>query len=158
MLYKFNDNKNTATNNFDYTFDLTKYFNNSNKKKDYTSTILEKIRSIFPWAKNNSNDITITIDSIPTSYTLLNVTSDALNTEWNKAASRLYDYIYYSEHPSYDFKIGGVPVKIHGNYIQVGSEIIPKFTTSKFFDKMTKKNRIILYNISLSINSIEIAA
>lgn len=158
MLYKFNDNKNTATNNFDYTFDLTKYFNNSNKKKDYTSTILEKIRSIFPWTKNNSDDITITIDSIPTSYTLLNVTSDALNAEWNKAASRLYDYIYYSEHPSYDFKIGGVPVKIHGNYIQVGSEIIPKFTTSKFFDKMTKKNRIILYNISLSINSIEIAA
>ena len=158
MLYKFNDNKNTATNNFDYTFDLTKYFNNSSKKKDYTSTILEKIRSIFPWAKNNSDDITITIDSIPTSYTLLNVTSDALNAEWNKAASRLYDYIYYSKHPSYDFKIGGVPVKIHGNYIQVGSEIIPKFTTSKFFDKMTKKNRIILYNISLSINSIEIAA
>ena len=158
MLYKFNDNKNTATNNFDYTFDLTKYFNNSNKKKDYTSTILDKIRSIFPWANNNSDDITITIDSIPTSYTLLNVTSDALNAEWNKAASRLYDYIYYSEHPSYDFKIGGVPVKIHGNYIQVGSEIIPKFTTSKFFDKMTKKNRIILYNISLSINSIEIAA
>lgn len=161
MTYKFNStNNNTATNkNLDYVIDLSKYFtNDSNKSMDYTSSILNKIRSIFPWTKKENNDV-ITIDNLPIdSYMLLNITSEALNLEWNKAASRLYDYIYYTDHPSYDFKIGGIPVKIHGNYIQVGSKIVPKFTTSKFFDSLSKKERIILYNISMNINSIEIAA
>lgn len=88
----------------------------------------------------------------------LDITPEALNLEWNKAASRLFDYIYYTENPSYDFKIGDIPVKIHGNYIQVGSRLIPKFTNSSFFNDLPKKDRIILYNISMNINSLEIAA
>lgn len=162
MTYKFNTTNNTAFDtNLDYVIDLSKYFNNNNntKSNDFTSDILNKIRSIFPWAnKDNKNEI-ITIESIPIdSYTILDITPEALNFEWNKAASRLYDYIYYTNHPSYDFKIGGIPIKIHGNYIQIGSKIVPKFTTSKFFNSLSKKERILMYSISLSINSIEIAA
>lgn len=150
---KFNEN-----NNFDYKIDLTKYFATPTTKyhSDYTSDILNKIRSIFPWAtKENDTSYTITLDNAPIeSYTLLGVTPEALNLEWNKAASRLYDYIYYTENPSYDFIIGGIPVKIHGNYIQVGTKIIPKFTTSKFFNNLSKKEQIIIYNISININAI----
>ena len=64
------------------------------------------------------------------------------------------NYDYYSNHSSYDFKINGVPVKIHGNYIQVGSQIIPKFTTTKYFNSIPKKDRIMIYSISMSINAI----
>ena len=84
--------------------------------------------------------------------------SGSIESGMEQAASRLFDYIYYTENPSYDFKIGDIPVKIHGNYIQVGSRLIPKFTSSSFFNDLPKKDRIILYNISMNINSLEIAA
>lgn len=146
MTYKYNTVNNTAKSNtnLDYTIDLSKYFTTttSSKKSDYTISILDKIKSIFPWANKNDNKYTM----------------EALSLEWNKAASRLFDYIYYTENPSYDFKIGNIPVKIHGNYIQVGSRLIPKFTSSSFFNDLPKKDRIILYNISMNINSLEIAA
>lgn len=164
MTYKYNTVNNTAKNNtnLDYTIDLSKYFTTttSSKKSDYTISILDKIKSIFPWANKNDNKYTIlTLDNAPyENYTILNITPEALNLEWNKAASRLFDYIYYTENPSYDFKIGDIPVKIHGNYIQVGSRLIPKFTSSSFFNDIPKKDRIILYNISMNINSLEIAA
>lgn len=164
MTYKYNTVNNTAKNNtnLDYTIDLSKYFTTttSSKKNDYTISILDKIKSIFPWANKNDNKYTIlTLDNAPCeNYTILDITPEALNLEWNKAASRLFDYIYYTENPSYDFKIGDIPVKIHGNYIQVGSRLIPKFTNSSFFNDLPKKDRIILYNISMNINSLEIAA
>ena len=108
---------------------MSKYFTTttSSKKSDYTISILDKIKSIFPWANKNDNKYTIlTLDNAPyENYTILDITPKALNLEWNKAASRLFDYIYYTENPSYDFKIGDIPVKIHGNYIQVGSRLFP---------------------------------
>lgn len=160
--FKYNtvNTANTNSKNFDITIDINKYFKTNTKTYnniDYTSTIINKIKSIFPWAKTNNN--TIIFDSMPIeNYTFTSITPEALNIEWNKAASRLYDYIYYTNNPSYDFKINNIPVKIHGNYIQIGHRLIPKFTESSFFTKIPKKERIILYNISLNINSIEIAA
>lgn len=156
MTYTFNSTENTANNNKTFNLDLSKYDKPIEKKGDYITDILNKMKNIFPWTKDK--DDTITIDIIPMDFTYGNITAEALNLEWNKAATRLHDYIYYSEHPSYDFKIGDIPVKIHGNYIQVGSRIIPNFTTSGFFNKLTKKERIKLYQISLTINEIEIAA
>lgn len=164
MTYKYNTVKNTATNkNINYTIDLSKYFSTSTsnyKKKDYTIDILDKIKSMFPWTKKENTDTVITIDTTPydTSYTLLDITPEALNLEWNKAISRLYDYVYYTNNPSYDFMINDIPVKIHGNYIQIGSKLYPKYTKSSFFDKLPKSERIVIYNISMSINSLEISA
>lgn len=162
MTYTFNSTEKTTKNNkdFDYTLNLDKYFSTYTKdtKGDYTSELLKKIRSIFPWAKD-SKENTIIIDALPIeSYNFIDISPETLNLEWNKAITRLYDYIYYSNNPSYDFKIGGMPVKLHGNYVQVGSHIVPKFTSSKFFNNIPKKDRIIIYQISMNINSIEIAA
>lgn len=154
MTYKFNSIDTTAksNNDFDYSLNLGKLYNTSayDKKTDYVDDILKKISNIFSW-NNTSTDPNNT-------YTLFNVTPQALNMEWNKAATRLYDYLYYSSHPSYDFKIGNIPVKIHGNYIQIGSKIVPKFTSSSYFKNWSKKDRITIYNISLTINSVELAA
>ena len=102
MTYKYNTVNNTAKNNtnLDYTIDLSKYFTTttSSKKSDYTISILDKIKSIFPWANKNDNKYTIlTLDNAPyENYTILDITPEALNLEWNKAASRLFDYIYYT--------------------------------------------------------------
>ena len=161
MLYTFKKNgKNNDNNfNFDYNLDLNKYqdsndltsFSISDKRKDFTSTILDKMRSIFPWAKD-STDKSIEIKFDTPTYKIIGVSPEALNLEWNKAATRIYDYLYYTANPSYDFKICDVPVKVHGNYIQVGTTLIPKYTKSSFFDTLEKKERENIYNISLTIN------
>lgn len=161
MTYYFNTTNNTANNNYDNCkIDLSKYYKNTKYENDldFTSSILNKIKSIFPWAtKENKNIYRLrTNDDSDKNYILLDITPDALNYEWNKAASMLY-HIADSD-SIYDFKIGNVPVKIYGNYIQVGSKIIPKFTSSNFFNNYSKKDRILLYNISLEINTLEIAA
>ena len=96
MTYKYNTVNNTAKNNtnLDYTIDLSKYFTTttSSKKSDYTISILDKIKSIFPWANKNDNKYTIlTLDNAPyENYTILDITPEALNLEWNKAASRSF--------------------------------------------------------------------
>ena len=90
MTYKYNTVNNTAKNNtnLDYTIDLSKYFTTttSSKKSDYTISILDKIKSIFPWANKNDNKYTIlTLDNAPyENYTILDITPEALNLEWNK--------------------------------------------------------------------------
>ena len=131
MLYTFKKGNKTNDNfNFDYKLDLNKYKDKSNDS-DYTLDILNKISSIFSWTKKDDDlPIEIKFESPTPSYKFIGISPEALNLEWNKAATRLYDYIYYSANPSYDFKIGGVPVKVHGNYIQVGTILIPKYTKS----------------------------
>lgn len=146
--YTFNSTNTADYNNFNT--DFTKLnididYNKSTDSDDFITSILKKINNSFSWSKNKKDEYT---------YTLLNVTPEALNLEWNKAATLLSNYDYYSNHSSYDFKINGVPVKIHGNYIQVGSQIIPKFTTTKYFNSIPKKDRIMIYSISMSINAI----
>jgi hypothetical protein len=85
------------------------------------------------------------------------ISPSMLNLEWNKAATKLKELAYYTKNKSYDFLIGDVPVKIHGNYIQVGYDIIPTFTKSSFFDDYSDEDRATLYEISLSINILNIA-
>lgn len=157
MTYYFNSTDNKATNNnTNYKIDLSKYYI-TEKKKDYTDNILDTIKSIFPWTKkNNMFNYTMTISDLPSTkeYTILNIDPLLLNLEWNKAASRIYDYMYYTDNPTYDFKIGNIPVKIHGNYIQVGAKLIPTFTSSSFFNTYTPEERTIIYNISLEINAL----
>ena len=145
--YKFNSTSTADYNSFNNDFaklniDLD-YKENDND--DFITNILKKINNTFSWSKKNKDEYT---------YTILNVTPEMLNLEWNKTASLLNNYDYYTDHPSYDFKINGVPVKVHGNYIQVGSRIIPKFTTTKYFNSVPKKDRIMIYSISMSINSL----
>lgn len=145
--YKFNSTGTADYNSFNNDFakfniDLD-YKKNDND--DFITNILKKINNTFSWSKKNKDEYT---------YTILNVTPEMLNLEWNKAASLLNNYDYYTDHPSYDFKINDIPVKVHGNYIQVGSRIIPKFTTTKYFNSVPKKDRIMIYSISMSINSL----
>lgn len=145
--YKFNSTSTADYSSFNNDFakfniDLD-YKKNDND--DFITNILKKINNTFSWSKKNKDEYT---------YTILNVTPEMLNLEWNKAASLLNNYDYYTDHPSYDFKINGIPVKVHGNYIQVGSRIIPKFTTTKYFNSIPKKDRIMIYSISMSINAI----
>lgn len=149
IFYNF---KNDTENNFNK--DLTNLFNSYKttstdrkfEKKDTVTNILDNIQSIFPWAKKET----------PKEYTMLNVTPLMLNLEWNKAATRLNEIINSYEHPSYDFKIFDIPVKMHGNYIQVGSRLIPTFANSDFFKRVPKKERIEIFSISMYINSINI--
>ena len=88
------------------------------------------------------------------SFTITNISPTSLNLEWNKAATHLLECAYYANNPTYDFIICDTPIKIHGNYIQVGSEIIPTFTRSDFFTTMKKEDQINIYNIAVEINAI----
>lgn len=136
-----------------------------NNETDYVTELLNKAYNILlPWYKNDTKDTkdtkknnkynTINLSSdILSTYFFTSITSAALNLEWNKAASRLADYIYYTENPTYDFMIEDIPVKIHGNYIQIGSELIPKFTNIKFFDKYDNETKKQLYIVALIINN-----
>lgn len=152
-------------NNVNYetiTFSTTSKKNN---ETDYVTELLNKAYDLLlPWykdtkdkeeKKNDKKYKTIDLSSIKPlfNFTFTSITSSMLNLEWNKAASRLIDYIYYDENPTYDFMIGDIPVKIHGNYIQIDSELIPLFTKEKFFDKYDKDKKEQLYVIALIINN-----
>lgn len=136
------------------------FINNYSKKsnKSYVDSLLDDAYKFFlPWEKKKvDNKIYLSLSKIDFTpeYTLLNVSSSALSLEYNKAISRLIEYLYYLENPTYDFLICDTPVKIHGNYIQVGTHIIPKFTKANYFNNFDKETKINLYNIALTINLI----
>lgn len=129
-------------------------------KKNYVDDLLLKARNTFlNWDTKKKKDGMIYFELPKDNYYKMNAVDDKiLNLEWNKAATYLKDYLYYSARPSYDFLIGDTPVKIHGNYIQVGSLIIPTFTKSSWFKDLDKETKMTIYNISITINSIEINA
>lgn len=149
-------NVNTKTFNNHYDF-INPMYNTKKTNKGYVDNLLDKAYDTFlPWMKKKDNIIYIDFDSKEKTYdyTILDVTPMALNLEWNKAVSKLMEYAYYLDNPTYDYMIGNTPIKIHGNYIQVGSKIIPTFTNSKFFSKCDKETQINLYNIAVTINMI----
>lgn len=157
-------NKNFDFNSYDF---LNSYYENISKKenKNYIDNLLSKvIKNITPWVKkeDKKDNFYLIFSDKPTkkytiekpNFTLTSVSPTILNLEWNKAATRMLEYAYYTNNPTYDFIIDDTPIKIHGNYIQVGSEIIPTFTNSDFFSSMEKENQINLYNIIVEINTI----
>lgn len=154
-----NNNNDLFNSNF-FKLNLTKGTNN----KGYIDSLIDNAYDKIPWLRGLKSKKTTLVDLSDLftyekpDYTLLDVSPLALNLAWNKAATNLYEILYYTANPTYDFKIGGIPVKIFGNYIQVGSKILPKYTTSSIFNNMTKEEKVIIYNISLEINSINIAA
>lgn len=161
---KGNNNKNFDYNSFDMIF-KNKFFDNDKKNDDnYIDNLLKKAyETIVPWAKKKDTEtIYIVFGDNPNkkytfekpSFSYTSISPAALNLEWNKAATHLLECAYYAKNPTYDFMLGDTPIKIHGNYIQVGSEIIPTFTSSDFFSPMNKETRINIYNIALEINAI----
>ena len=156
-----NSKKGNKTNdNFKYeSINLDNILKKDNK--NYVDDLLDKAYKTFlPWMsrKTEDNKKIIYLDTskydYKPDYTILDVTPYALNLEWNKAASRLLDIAYYMDHPTYDFMIDDIAIKIHGNYIQIGSEIIPTFTKAKDFKKFDKDTQINLYYIAVIINNI----
>lgn len=162
-------NKKGNNNNFNFnTYDfLNPYYEKISKKKDdnYIDNLLTKaFKNLVPWAKkeDKKDNIYIIFGDEPTkkytfekpSFTITNISPTSLNLEWNKAATHLLECTYYANNPTYDFIICDTPIKIHGNYIQVGSEIIPTFTRSDFFTTMKKEDQINIYNIAVEINAI----
>lgn len=153
-----NSKKGNNKYNFNsYEFINPNYYSTKDNKKNYVDNLIEKAYAAFlPW-KNKEKTTTYYIDFSKLNdnkfdYTIIDVTPTALNFEWNKAATALMEYAYYLDNPSYDFMIYNTPVKIHGNYIQVGSEIIPTFTNAKYFSKFNKDTQVNLYNIAVTIN------
>lgn len=166
MIYLGSNTTNNIGTNKDF-FNLNDFTLNLPKgtyKKNYIDSLIENAYDNIPWLRGlkSKKETLIDLSDLFTyekpDYTLLDISPLALNLAWNKAATNLYEILYYTANPTYDFKIGGVPVKVFGNYIQVGSKILPKYTTSSMFKDMTKEEKIIIYNISLEINSISIAA
>lgn len=153
-------NNNDLFNSNFFKLNLTEKKNN----KSYIDSLIDNAYDNIPWLRGFKTKKTTLVDLSDLftyekpDYTLLDISPLALNLAWNKAATNLYEILYYAENPTYDFKIGGVPVKVFGNYIQIGSKILPKYTTSSMFSNMTKEEKVIIYNISLEINSITIAA
>ena len=155
-------NKKGNNNNFNFnTYDfLNPYYEKISKKKDdnYIDNLLTKtFKNLVPWAKKEDKKDSIYIifgdESMKKytfekpSFTITNISPTSLNLEWNKAATHLLKC-------AYDLIICDTPIKIHGNYIQVGSEIIPTFTRSDFFTTMKKEDQINIYNIAVEINAI----
>lgn len=168
MTTTFLNKKGNNNTNFDFTsYNFIKSFTDDNKKKNdnYIDNLITKaIKNITPWVKtkDDKNMINVIFGDKPLkkymfekpNYTLTSITPMILNLEWNKAASYLMEYLYYTNNPTYDFIIDNTPIKIHGNYIQVGADIIPTFTNSTFFDDMKKEDQINIYNIAIEINAI----
>lgn len=159
MTYTILNSKKGNNNNFKYE---SINFTNPSKKdnKNYLDELLGNAYEKFlPWMKpskkeNKTEYIFLEIPEPDLTYKPINVTPYALNLEWNKAASRLLEIAYYLDHPTYDYMIGDTPIKIHGNYIQVGSTIIPTYSKAKDFTKFNKETQINLYNIAVTINMI----
>lgn len=151
------DNAITLSNNKSNNYEFINLSNIGKKtNKSYIDELIEKTKaSILPWTIDNKKKQVIINIEEPT-YKLIGITPEILNLEWNKAATILENYFKYINKPTYDFLIGDTPVKMHGNYIQVGTDIIPKHTLSSYFYKMNNADKIKLYIISMNINSLEI--
>lgn len=159
MTYTILNSKKGNNNKFNYesiNFDFTP----KKTDKNYLDNLLnDAYKKFLPWMKTSKKEdkkeyIILEIPEPDLTYKPINVTPYALNLEWNKAATRLLEIAYYLDHPSYDYMIGDTPIKIHGNYIQVGSTIIPTYSKAKDFTKFDKATQINLYNIAVTINMI----
>lgn len=159
MTYTILNSKKGNNNNFKYE-SINLDFTPKKTDKNYLDELINNTyKKFLPWLKPSKNEdkkesIILEIPKLYLPYTPINVTPYALNLEWNKAASRLLEIAYYLDNPSYDYMIEDTPIKIHGNYIQVGSIIIPTYSKSKDFTKFDKETQINLYNIAVTINMI----
>lgn len=160
ISYNSNNDFGTTYNNTDlFTLTIPK----ETSSKSYIDTLLDKAYKGISWLKPKNEEIKLInlgdlFNYSKPLYTLMDVSPLALNLEWNKATTNLYNLLTYLNDPIYDFKIGGIPVKVFGNYIQVGSKILPKYATSNDFMSFGKEERTVIYNISLEINSMSFAA
>lgn len=131
-------------------------------EENYVDNLITKTRKLIcPWTITNHEipkvkDTTIYINfkTEKKPFVYNTISSGMLNLEWAKFTSylkTLSENLYYATHKTYDFRINDIPVKIHGNYIQIGSYIIPKFTTIDYFNRFSKTEKI---NIFLNIEMI----
>lgn len=131
------------------------------KKKGFIDGLIDGMHHKFPWLNNDSKKTILTtpfesIEFNKPDFTYLYTSPYALNLEWNKAASKLTSLLNNMNQESYDFYIGDTPVKVFGNYIQVGYDIIPTFTSKNYFSSFDKKKTIKLYEVVTTINEIEL--
>lgn len=158
----FNDLVNKKKEESRNAININDILNILNKKKEesYIDKISKKLKKNMPWLHNKvtTKQYIDLGDLNQADYLLMFVDSNALSNEWNKAASRLEEILYYTENPSYDFKIGNNYIKKFGTHIQVNDMIIPTFARSNFFDDLNNDQKVTLYNISININAISLAA
>lgn len=152
--------KNTYSKFTIKTTDNLNYHADGFKKKGFIDGLIDGIKASTPWLNNNKK-ITLTtpfecIEIDKPNYSYSYISPEMLNLEWNKASTKLINTLYGIKEKSYDFYIGDLPVKVFGNYIQIGFDIIPTFTNSNFFTSFDNKKTITLYEVVTTINSIEL--
>lgn len=139
------------------------FYNKNNSVKDFilNNTIFKKYPYMAPKKTTTFNDFGTyltkyytpvnTVSSKPITYT-----SELLFNSYSSLLPKVAEYLYYTENPTYDFKVDGVPVQIHGSYIIVGSKLIPTNTTGlniDFFNTMKESEKKTVYNIYLFLDS-----
>lgn len=140
------------------------------KKNTYFNDIFNTIRNICPWANKTTYKIGTPVYLDVYGMNKTKNTNDALalfksdyGTDENlynmfKTFTKNEEYMHYLCSPTYDYKIGNIPVKIHGNFIQIGSEIIPKYVDLSYFKKLNNETKTTIYNIIINIENYTIAA
>lgn len=144
-------------------------FTINKEENSYFKNIFDTINTICPWNSTErykvGNPVNLTLDlskknNDPFALFKTNYISDSdLYTTWNSfiTSDKASEYFYYLNNPSYDYKVNGSYIKNHGNFIQVDNQIIPKYTTYKYFTSLKPETKTTLYNI-ITINNYTIAA
>lgn len=143
------------TDNYSYFSDLfKKYFNTSPyyKKETKKFTLKDEFKpSYFAYTKKDDDfkSPLFKKDYTPNANDLIGL--------WSEFIPKLNNYYYFASNPSCDFYINNIPVKVHGNYIQIGADLIPKSPTVDFFNSFSKESKTTIYNVIIEINNIVIA-
>ena len=158
--FTLNLNKDNSYNKF--YIKTTDNCSNYSKKKGFIDGLIDGINTKFPWLHGNKSEniiLTTPFESLEfakPNYDYSYISPYALNLEWNKAATKLTSALYGMGKKSYDFYYGDLPVKVFGNYIQIGYDIIPTFTSANYFEQFDEKKTITLYEVVTTINAIEL--
>lgn len=148
---------------------MMKYIFNNNKADNYFNDLFKKYFATSPFYGSEKKKYTLKDEFKPTFFTYIKEepkrksplfsadytpSSSDLASLWNTFVPKLDTYYHLTKEPSYDFYINDTPVKIHGNYIQVGATLIPKSAGSDFFSAFSNDTKVTVYNVITEVNNI----
>ncbi len=152
---------------------MSKYIFNNADNYSYFSDLFNKYFSTSPYYKKKTKKKYTIKDELKPSYFAYTKKDDDfkspifkkdytpnatdLSSLWSSFIPKLNSYYYFASNPSCDFYINNTPVKIHGNYIQIGADLIPKNATVDFFNGFSNDSKITVYNVIIEMNNIVIA-
>lgn len=90
------------------------------------------------------------LPELPVTYTAVKS-----NGFFSNVMKKFNEYWYYSNNPTYDFKIGNTPVQVHGNYWIVGNTVVPMNADDTFFSKLSGKTKETVINVFIILNRTE---